>query len=172
MGYRGLSLVMVLVCALIMGIIGVTLSKVMSGAFSESKHWSEVSEIEDIRAYLRTNVDCGASFSVTPPVCHTAGGGFIPLTSRPGVTPSAPATTIIKVPSGNNFTRFGKFAVRTWCGGGKMRIDLNRLSANGGQALADPLTKLLLDGTKPPLVGSNAVGWKELFPGVMLCVVP
>jgi type II secretory pathway pseudopilin PulG len=168
-----MSLVMVLISALIMGIIAVTLSKVMSGSFSESKHWSEVAEIEDIRAYLRTNIDCAASFSATPAVCNTPLGGTIPLTGRPGVTPAAAASTIIKVPTGNDFTRFGKFAVRAWCGNHLLRIDLNRLSSLGDKALPDPMTGNLLDGTKPPLGGANnSLGWKNLFPGVAICVVP
>lgn len=135
-----------------------------------SAHYKDLGQVDDIRGYVRSNLNCISTLSPVPSACSSTTGAAITVKKQDG-------TSLIAVPSGNTFTRTGetKFALRGWCklvaSKKTFTVEINRLNRAGTQAVPDSFTNKLMNG-QVVANPSSSVGWTDLFKGVPICVVP
>jgi hypothetical protein len=106
--------------------LAVWIAQTLAQSVKDAQRWADLSQVEDLRAYLIHSIDCGLTLAPAAAVCASAAGGFVPVFGKAGVFVPTPSQQIVAVPAGGNFTRFGKLGVRARCGGGAFRIEILR----------------------------------------------
>lgn len=144
---RGMGLMGVLTTAFVGGIIGLTLTSMLTRMARSEKYIEEKSEIASLKQSLSQAIKCAQTIP-NPAVCD----GVTPVILRDGA--GQPITTLPLVPNGTfkGSGKYGNFYVRATCSNTlkTMTVQIAKPSPDGKSFAVDPLEKIAFDFNRPP----------------------
>lgn len=154
----GFGLIEILIALSLVLVAFSAVGQLLAANLKASKHIEIKGELEQIRQYVRSGLDCRKTLDPLPDPCVAgAGDNYIKAFRKVPASFAGPLPSLIDLYVPDTPTKFGLYFLRAGCftegGEKKLRIEVKRAYRAVGPSIEDPLIKTSSD-------------WRDLFVGL------